>query len=1190
MTQDKVKLVKSIQQHIKTPGIVFTPFIKELQREEEEEKINKTPKKRRVQTIPIKRPKNFEDHLVPPKEWTPLNVEKNTYIESPPTLPLFSTKRTSSQHSLFVEEEEANEEPSSLERAAEETPRAVDLFTSEEQLNIVRIELETKDNQLIHQMKREEERIKKLKRTLESWKSLHLKERNTMNILLRLCEKQKIAHKHLQPLIEKVHDYYDTKRDKIRIPSEYDLYLETVGILQKIACDVKNIPFDMNAWKKKWETPMVGDLIHEMQYQNDKMMDILKYADGKKVEMACQTDIDHRIFKKVEETKEAIQHTLQPHHQLNDLLFQESNSSGFLFQTDSLNAMKRTDHLNVKETEENITPTARKMNVIMSDLVAEKQRTKALFENYEKDYLRERQTYRAEFDQNMKLKTELLSTLNDPKTSKHKRKMTQIQIDRLEAHMSQLTRQHNQKSELILKQITTNKQRNADSEHHITAIQKRIEFYKREQDIYLREQHLKLREAHPQEEENTNEVGPEGFVTLMFTDVQSSTALWEHSVDMMAESIRLHNQCIRAILKETGGYEVKTEGDAFMCAFESPKRAILCAMKIQKRLLKVKWPKQLLKVPEGEEIRDPKTNALLYRGLRVRMGLHCGHPIREFDEVTKRWDYFGPMVNRSARVEGQAQGGQVIISNNIWDSCGDQFFDKEIVPHLKEKLRMTYVGVVTLKGLDEPETLRMILPESLSTRQFKKATPVQKELDEIIKSNPDLIDRYELLKASQQQYDQAEENRTKTMTTTAPTAPQPIIITPTSESTPLSPTQPIIEKKVIIKESKKYKKKLDHLKRQHSKEKFLFTENVNSMQKMMKKQAEVISLEKSILDAEKNNTVEENRVLQETINMLKVKINVMSKRAQSNLEKAKVYAEKYKITQELSQIQEKQLLEMEEKNLHLDKQLKNSRAYNKQTTKQYSALAKRVDELKLEKNLADKHRNVVVHHVKLYTEQTSKQFERLHTWIAIYGRYYPLHCQLVDSLQIMSDAEYHEAIEKYEALSTDISTILEQTPSAPRHLEKMPTSFSDGIPQMTVSDVLHDRLQESFSMLINALVRYKHQDSVSRKHLASIKATLSPKLLMKETTQKVVDDLPNMEDIETILNISIAPFEVPKVSSMKPLLVDDMLDPMIPSITTPDGNESPIVRRRKKRKKRKTKQNERPLGIIPLVANLMYQI
>ena len=62
--------------------------------------------------------------------------------------------------------------------------------------------------------------------------------------------------------------------------------------------------------------------------------------------------------------------------------------------------------------------------------------------------------------------------------------------------------------------------------------------------------------------ERIERVGPQGEITLVFTDVQDSTRLWELDMYVMSHSIKLHNRLMREILEETEGFEVKTEGDA----------------------------------------------------------------------------------------------------------------------------------------------------------------------------------------------------------------------------------------------------------------------------------------------------------------------------------------------------------------------------------------------------------------------------------------------------------------------------------------------------------------------------------------------------------------------------------------------------------------------------------------------------
>ncbi|KAJ8078178.1 cysteinyl-tRNA synthetase [Marasmius tenuissimus] len=156
---------------------------------------------------------------------------------------------------------------------------------------------------------------------------------------------------------------------------------------------------------------------------------------------------------------------------------------------------------------------------------------------------------------------------------------------------------------------------------------------------------------------------PKGHVALVFTDIRNSTHLWEVNRGMPA-AWRLHNSLLRRHLRGCGGYEVKTEGDAFMCAFPTTLAAVWWAMFVQVELVKQSWPLEILECEDGKPIRDAE-NRLIAQGLSVRMGIHCGIPICEQDPVNHRMDYFGPVVNRSARVEGKAAGGQIMCSADV---------------------------------------------------------------------------------------------------------------------------------------------------------------------------------------------------------------------------------------------------------------------------------------------------------------------------------------------------------------------------------------------------------------------------------------------------------------------------------------------------------------------------------------------
>ncbi len=130
---------------------------------------------------------------------------------------------------------------------------------------------------------------------------------------------------------------------------------------------------------------------------------------------------------------------------------------------------------------------------------------------------------------------------------------------------------------------------------------------------------------------------PTGTVTLLFTDIEGSTALLERLGDAYGDVLALHNATLREIWRSHRGVEVKTEGDAFFVAFEAATDAVAAAQAGQEALAAAVWP-------EGA-------------ALRVRMGMHTGEP-RVRDD-----DYWGSDVHYAARVASAANGGQVLLSN-----------------------------------------------------------------------------------------------------------------------------------------------------------------------------------------------------------------------------------------------------------------------------------------------------------------------------------------------------------------------------------------------------------------------------------------------------------------------------------------------------------------------------------------------
>ncbi|KAI5121568.1 hypothetical protein M0805_000749 [Coniferiporia weirii] len=220
-------------------------------------------------------------------------------------------------------------------------------------------------------------------------------------------------------------------------------------------------------------------------------------------------------------------------------------------------------------------------------------------------------------------------------------------------------------------------------------------------------------------------LAPTGHIALVFTDIRNSTHLWDANAGMPT-AMRLHNQLLRRQLRLCGGYEVKTEGDAFMCSFQSVPSAIKWALTVQLDLLHESWPLEILECEDGKETFD-RSGKLIERGLSVRMGMHCGTPVCEPDPITHRMDYFGPMVNRAARICGSAGGGQIMCSADVTREIKARVLDRksdESDPALKALVdsisrigvELVHVGEKRMKGLEIPEMLTLVYPKELAGR------------------------------------------------------------------------------------------------------------------------------------------------------------------------------------------------------------------------------------------------------------------------------------------------------------------------------------------------------------------------------------------------------------------------------------------------------------------------------------------
>jgi predicted ATPase/class 3 adenylate cyclase len=170
---------------------------------------------------------------------------------------------------------------------------------------------------------------------------------------------------------------------------------------------------------------------------------------------------------------------------------------------------------------------------------------------------------------------------------------------------------------------------------------------------------------------------PTGTVTFMFTDIEGSTKMWERDSSSMQVALARHDEVLRSAIEERGGYVFKTVGDAFCAGFPTASDALEATLEAQRTLLSERW-----------EQTGP---------LRVRMALHTG-AAEERDG-----DYFGPPVNRVARLLSAAHGGQVLLSLPTHEMVRDQ---------LLAGVSLRDLGEHHLKDLFRPERVfQLVSPD-----------------------------------------------------------------------------------------------------------------------------------------------------------------------------------------------------------------------------------------------------------------------------------------------------------------------------------------------------------------------------------------------------------------------------------------------------------------------------------------------
>ena len=171
---------------------------------------------------------------------------------------------------------------------------------------------------------------------------------------------------------------------------------------------------------------------------------------------------------------------------------------------------------------------------------------------------------------------------------------------------------------------------------------------------------------------------PEGTVTMLFTDIEGSTALLSGLGERYGEALSAQRALLRAAFSACGGQELGTEGDSFFVVFASAGDAVRCCVAAQRALCGHDWPGGV--------------------AVRVRMGLHSGEPVRHED------GYVGLDVHRAARIAAAAHGGQVVLSEAV---------RLLVAPRLPPGVSLRDLGHHRLKDIEAPERVYQVVAAGL---------------------------------------------------------------------------------------------------------------------------------------------------------------------------------------------------------------------------------------------------------------------------------------------------------------------------------------------------------------------------------------------------------------------------------------------------------------------------------------------
>lgn len=170
-------------------------------------------------------------------------------------------------------------------------------------------------------------------------------------------------------------------------------------------------------------------------------------------------------------------------------------------------------------------------------------------------------------------------------------------------------------------------------------------------------------------------------LTIMFTDIKGFTEKTSaQSREHLTKLLKTHEELITPVITKFGGTVIKTIGDAFMAAFESPTNAVLCAMLIQHKM-----KEHNLSAPDDDKI-------------QVRVALNAGE-VQVQDK-----DLFGEAVNIAARIEGITEATEIYFTEAVYLAMN------------KSEVPSSEIGWRKLKGIPEAIKVYKVIQDENSEK------------------------------------------------------------------------------------------------------------------------------------------------------------------------------------------------------------------------------------------------------------------------------------------------------------------------------------------------------------------------------------------------------------------------------------------------------------------------------------------